>query len=236
MHYLVAAAVLPALILLFYIRKQDKIEAEPPGLILKLFLLGALTVIPAGIIEAILTTIFGFALNESSIAYKLIENFLFVALTEEWFKRLVTKKVTWKSPEFNYTYDGVVYAVAVSLGFAAAENLLYVSEGGLKVAILRALTAIPGHTMFAVFMGLQYALAKKAHSAADGPLMRRHLRRSLFFPVLIHGFYDFCISVGNVFSILLFYAFFIMMLIFAILTVRKLSREDAPVSNEDIFV
>ncbi|MBQ6211825.1 MAG: hypothetical protein IJJ57_02895, partial [Ruminococcus sp.] len=60
MHYLVAAAVLPALILLFYIRKQDKIEAEPPGLILKLFLLGALTVIPAGIIEAILTTIFGY--------------------------------------------------------------------------------------------------------------------------------------------------------------------------------
>lgn len=233
MNYLIIAALLPAILLLLYIRKQDKIEAEPFGLILKLFLFGALTVIGAALIELILLSILGVALNTSSLAYKIIENFLIIAMAEESLKRLVMKKITWKSPEFNYTYDAVVYAVAVSLGFAAAENLMYVFDGGIKVAVLRAFTAVPGHMIFGIFMGLHYGIAKKAEMLNDHSLMKKHLHRSLTLPVLIHGFYDLCLSMKSLNSILIFFAFFILSIIFAFSTVKKLSLEDTAIYQTD---
>jgi RsiW-degrading membrane proteinase PrsW (M82 family) len=62
-----------------------------------------------------------------------------VALVEEGTKLFFLKRFTWRSPDFNYRYDGVVYAVFVSLGFAAIENLLYVFQYGLSVAWARVL-------------------------------------------------------------------------------------------------
>ena len=229
MRYLLAAALLPAVVLLIYIRKMDKIEAEPTGMLMKLCGFGALTVISAVILETIGSILLSCFLPEDSFLYIALDNFLIVAGAEEGGKLFALKKGTWKSPEFNYTYDAVVYAVAVSLGFAAVENVMYVLDGGFGTAILRALTSIPGHAVFGVFMGLYYGVAKKEEMRRNESGMRFHLVSALIVPVLLHGFYDFTLSVGSGFFLLIFFVFFIILIIMSFLLVRKLSKQDEPV-------
>ena len=108
-------AVLPAVILLAYIYNKDRVEKEPPGLLFRLFLLGALSTVPAIFFELCGQSIFGAFFNEKSLIYIICENFLVVALAEEGCKYFFLKRTTWKAPAFNYTFDAVVYAVVISL-------------------------------------------------------------------------------------------------------------------------
>lgn len=235
MRYLLTAALLPAAALMWYIRKKDKIESEPMGLVMSLVGLGALTTISAVILETMGEFFLGFFLPTSSILYTFLYYFIFVAGSEELGKFVVMKLRTWNSPEFNFTYDAVVYAVAASLGFAALENVLYVfTSGGFSTAILRALTAVPGHAVFGVFMGLHYGAAKRAATRGDSRTADRELRKAYLVPVLLHGFYDFCLSVEGGIWTLIFFVFYITLVIVAFCKVNKLSREDAPV-NQDLY-
>lgn len=229
MRYLLAAALLPAAALLWYIWRQDKIEHEPPKLIFQLVGLGALTTITAMILESIGEFILNFFLPQTSILYTFLFYFVFVAGSEELGKFVVMKLRTWNSVEFNYTFDAVVYAVAASMGFAALENVLYVFTGGMGVALMRALTSIPGHAVFGVFMGLHYGLARRAAAYGDEKTANRELRLAFIVPVLLHGFYDFCLSVEGGFWLLIFFVFYIALVIVAFRKVRKLSAGDGPV-------
>ena len=74
---------------------------------------------------------------ENSLIYQLIEYFVIVAFAEEGAKYYLLKKRTWMTPAFNFTFDGVVYAAFVSLGFALWENISYVTSYGLDVAVIR---------------------------------------------------------------------------------------------------
>lgn len=225
---LMSLAILPAVVLLFYIRKKDLIEKEPIGLILKLMGFGALSTISAIILETIGGGILGAVFSQNSMPYIVLENFFVVGLAEELGKLFVLKKCTWKNPEFNYTYDAVVYAVAASLGFAVLENILYVLDGGLSTALMRAVTAIPGHTVFGVIMGYYYGMAKKAEMQFDHGNEKKYLRHALFVPLIVHGFYDYCLSVGNVLMLIVFLVYDIGIVVFAIQLVKKLAREDSP--------
>ena len=66
-RYLLIAALLPAAALLFYVRKLDKIEAEPSGMIMKLCGFGALTVISAVILETLGGAVLGAFFPEDSL-------------------------------------------------------------------------------------------------------------------------------------------------------------------------
>jgi RsiW-degrading membrane proteinase PrsW (M82 family) len=228
-RFLLIAALLPAAALLFYVRKLDKIEAEPSGMIMKLCGFGALTVISAVILETLGGAVLGAFFPEDSLIYIALHNFLIIAGAEEGGKLFALKKGTWKSPEFNYTYDAVVYAVAVSLGFAAVENVMYVLSGGFGTAVMRALTSIPGHAIFGVFMGFYYGVAKKEEMRRNESGMRFHLISALIVPMLLHGFYDFCLSVSSLFFILIFFVFLIIVLIISLLLVKSLAQKDEPV-------
>jgi RsiW-degrading membrane proteinase PrsW (M82 family) len=224
-----AAAILPVIVLMWYIRRLDKIEKEPPGFVFSIFLCGAVTVISALILESLGEIILKVFLPQTSVIYQALFNFLVIAGAEEVGKFVALRLRTWKSPEFNYTYDAVVYAVAASLGFAAVENIFYVMEGGLSTALMRALTSIPGHAMFAVFMGLHYGLAKRADACGVQDVRKAELRKALIIPMLLHGFYDFTLSVNATLSVLIFFAFYLAAVITAFLKVKKLSKEDAPI-------
>ncbi len=234
MRLLLAAALIPPLALVFYTYKLDKIEKEPTNLLVKLFLLGALTCIPAGLIEAFLLRIVGQGLAPESVGYQLITNFFCIALVEEGWKYLVLKKCTWNHPAFDYQFDAIVYAVTTSLGFAALENILYVFQGGvsgLEVAGLRALTAIPGHCIFAIFMGSYYGLMKY-HDINGNPSAASSRRiMALVVPMLIHGFYDFSASSGG-YMVAIFYIFIIVMDILAFRRIRMLSKQDRRLLEE----
>ena len=150
----ILAAVLPAVILLRYIYRTDTVEKEPPGLLVLLLLMGVVAALCSGILEGLGETLLNALVDPGSPAYTILLAFLVVALVEEGTKFILLKKCTWYHPAFNYRFDAIVYAVFVSLGFAAFENIQYVLNYGLSVALPRALLAVPGHMSFAVFMGL----------------------------------------------------------------------------------
>ncbi len=94
----------------------------------------------------------------------------------------------YRSKHFDEPYDGIMYCVAASLGFAAIENLGYVMEYGIGTGVLRMFTAVPGHAMMGVVMGYFVGLAKYREHKAHGA---RTLAIGLLAAILIHGLYDF---------------------------------------------
>ncbi len=226
---LLLLAVLPAALLMGFVWRMDKIEKEPRGLLLKLFLFGALTTVSAIALGWLGTDLFLSLFVPGSVAYMLVDNFIVTALVEEGGKYFVLKKCTWKHPAFDYTFDAVVYAVTASLGFATLENILYVFENGIGVAIMRAIMSVPGHAIDAVFMGSYYGIAKLREREGDKRGKKRALRLALLVPVLIHGFYDFCLSSDSGLLYLAFLVFEVLITVAAFRRVRKLSREDQPV-------
>lgn len=226
-------AVIPSMILFFVVWYGDRVEKEPPRLLLKLFLFGALSTVSAVILELVGELMLGIFTEEGSLLYLLLNNFIFVALVEEGGKYFFLKLATWKNPEFNYTFDAVVYAVAVSLGFATIENILYVLTGGIiggvVIAFIRGLLSVPGHVIFAVFMGYFYGMAKYAHATGNEKKCRVHLMLALVVPVLLHGFYDFCLTTKSWIFILIFLLFDVNMVAVAIWQFLRLSKGDTAI-------
>ena len=125
----------------------------------------------------------------SPVLYSVLSAMLVVAPAEELGKFLVLRLITWKNKHFNYSYDAIVYAVFVSLGFAALENVGYVFSNGIGTALMRMFTAVPGHACFAVFMGYFYSKAKYASLTKDKKCVL-HIILSMLVPIVIHGIYD----------------------------------------------
>lgn len=115
---LIAAAVIPAIVLLRFVYKEDRLDKESPGLLLSLVLFGIIATFAALVSEQIGEAVLALIVPENTTAYNAILYFVVVALSEEGFKYLLLKKRTWWSSEFNCQFDGIVYAVFVSLGFA----------------------------------------------------------------------------------------------------------------------
>ena len=227
MTFMILIAVFPPLFLMWKIYNLDKIEKEPAGLLVRLFIFGALMAFPACFMEIFLSDyVLSRVLNPSTLLYIAIENFIIVAGAEEFFKRFILKKLTWNHPAFDYRFDGVVYAVAASLGFAALENIFYIAEGGLSTALMRAVLSIPGHCIFGIYMGYHYGAAKHFDMTGEESQRDHHLRLSLITPLLLHGFYDFCLSTGYDFLILVFYVYVIVLDIIAYKDIKKMSAED----------
>ncbi|MCQ2373804.1 MAG: PrsW family glutamic-type intramembrane protease [Phascolarctobacterium sp.] len=225
MDVLTSAAVLPGLFLVWYVYEQDKIEKEPRDLLLKLFFFGALTVFIAMVVESGLVSGLALLVNKKSLLFALIENFLCVALVEEFVKFNVLKK-TWNHPAFDYRFDGIVYAVVVGMGFAVLENIFYVYEHGMSVAIMRAFTSLPGHCVFAIYMGYYYGEAKLCATQKGGRGVEANLKQALWIPTLLHGFYDFCLSAGDAMLIMILIVFVVALDIRAYNTLKASSARD----------
>lgn len=225
----ILAAVLPAIILLRYIYKHDTVEKEPPGLLLTLLVMGVLAALCSTVLEAVFQTVLGLLVDPGSPAYTILLAFLVVAMVEEGTKYWLLKRRTWNHPAFNYRFDGIVYAVFVSLGFAAYENLTYVLHYGLSVALPRALLAVPGHMAFAVAMGVFYGRAKLYEGWGDLRRTRRNLRTGYFYAVFLHGFYDTCAMIGSGRSTVVFIVFVALMFFGIYRLIKKESATDMPV-------
>lgn len=233
MKYILSLTALPPLFLLWYVYHIDKIEHEPAKLIFKLFIFGVLSCIPAGQLEtsagAFLPYFFEDTMSFSSL---FVEYFFIVALAEEGLKYLFMYQLTWRDKEFNYRFDGIVYAVAVSVGFAFFENFLYVftnMDFAMSVAIQRALTAIPLHTICAIFMGHFYGEARYAYSRYRNKDCIVKLILAFVIPLLIHGFYDFCLSTENGVMIIIYFIYVIIIDVLAFIKVRRYAKEDVAV-------
>jgi RsiW-degrading membrane proteinase PrsW (M82 family) len=182
---LLIVAIAPVLAIILYIYCKDEYEKEPRRLLLFNFLLGAIVSILIATVLYYGSDIF-FALNdEFSVTQQFFKAFLIVAVIEEFSKYIIVRYFAQPNKEFNEPFDGIMYAVMVSMGFAATENIMYVLEGGYQVAIMRAFTAVPAHATFAILMGYFMGKAKFAKNRSKYNLL------GLFLAVLFHGAYDF---------------------------------------------
>ncbi|MDO4807166.1 MAG: PrsW family intramembrane metalloprotease [Coriobacteriales bacterium] len=222
--FMMIMAVLPAVVVFTYVYRKDTIEKEPTSLLARLFALGALSGVVAVVVELLLEGILLSGLREGTFMYRVVENFVTLALVEEAGKYIMLRRATWRSPHFNYLFDAVVYAVAVSLGFATLENVMYLMDGSLSTAIGRAILSVPGHAIYGVFMGCYYGAAKRCELAGDGNGRKHNMTLALVVPVLLHGFYDFAIDASLFIPFVLFE---IVVTVSAVKCVRRFSREDA---------
>lgn len=230
MTVLAFMAVLPAAVLLYVIYKADNVEKEPFGLMALVFFLGVVSTISAVILETIGTGALDLAFrgDNTNLIYTFLMTFFVVGVAEEGGKFLALKLSTWKNKEFNFSFDGIVYSVCASLGFATLENILYVFEGGFSVAVMRAILSVPGHCIFGVFMGVYYGIAKGNELRGNMEAMKVNLRKAFWIPVAIHGFYDFCLMANLELALLAFIGLEIFMVVRAIKLVKLMSKTDTP--------
>ena len=225
----ILAAVLPAWFLLRYIYRHDTVEKEPAGLLASLLLMGVAAALCSGVLEGLGEAVLYRLADPGSPLYTVFLAFFVVALVEEGTKFLFLRARTWRNPNFNYRFDGVVYAVFVSLGFAAFENVLYVFQYGLSVALPRAILSIPGHMGFAVFMGAFYSRARLRFFRRQPMRSRINLAAGYLIAVFLHGVYDTCCLIGSNTSTLAFLAFVAVMYLVVYATIRRESRKDRPI-------
>ena len=221
---LVIAAVVPAVVLMVQAYRMDRLEKESPALLWDLAKAGIFSSLIALVAERVLCFLLDLTVPQDSTLYNVILYFLIVAYSEEGAKYFMLRRHSWDSLEFNCQYDGIVYAVFVSLGFALWENISYVMMFGFGTAIVRALTAIPGHACFGVFMGVFYGLAKKY------AYLNRQGASALFsvltvvVPAVLHGTYDYIATYET--GTWFFVVFIVVLFVPSYLLVRTMSKRD----------
>ena len=182
-------------------------------MLLKALSIGVLSVIPAAIIEGVLMYLYQGPAGIRKTAYTA---FLVAGFTEEAFKYSAFLLFIWRDRNFNEKFDGIVYAVYISLGFAAIENVLYVFGGGYGVGLLRALTAVPAHALFGIMMGYYFGQAKFSTRYRTARVIA-----AFIVPFIFHGLYDFLLM-GN--TPFLLTAFLPVLVFYWISGFRKISR------------
>jgi RsiW-degrading membrane proteinase PrsW (M82 family) len=186
---LFALAIIPALGLLWYIRRLDKYEPEPWQMLLRAFLFGCVSVLPALAIERALPPS-----PWTGFWATVYQAFVVAALTEEFFKGALAHMAVWWQPNFNEVLDGLVYYGMVHMGFAVTENLAYIfltgdgsTEHALMTALVRTTTAVPMHVLVGMIMGYHAGVSRFATRSGK---RLRHALVGLALPILLHGLYD----------------------------------------------
>ena len=181
---LLLLAVAPGLAIALYIYRKDKYQPEPISLLVKCFLAGMLSVVPALFLE-----IYGGKLGFSDSGNQwnaFIYAYFIVALAEEGCKYFFVYRLAYRNPAFDEPFDGIVYSVMVSMGFATLENIFYVYQYGMGTGIMRMFTAVPAHAAFAVLMG--FFLGKAKFNPAE---KTRYMLYALGSAIVFHGTYDY---------------------------------------------
>jgi len=185
---IIITALLPVAILAFYIYRKDKNSPEPTDQLVKAFIYGILSVPLSFCMSIPLELIGAYPAEATSILGSISTAFFGAAIPEEIAKFIMLWLLLRRNKYFDEKIDGIVYAVCVSLGFAAIENIMYISSNAetyLSVGIARALFAVPGHFCFGILMGYYYSLAKFYPKT---PTKNKVL--ILIAPILVHGLYD----------------------------------------------
>jgi len=211
-------ALSPVFIILLFIYFQDKYEKEPVKTLLTALLLGVVSVLPAIAIEMTYEHVFNFA-NTSNNFVSVLYAFFGVGLTEEACKFFVLYLFIYKHKNFSEPLDGIVYAVFVSMGFAAIENVGYVfsSDDPVFTAISRSLTAVPVHATFGVIMGYYFGNARFTYKIKR----LRLLSLAIIMPAIAHGFYNAFLFVDCIYCPIVS---LVLLLIFIVISLRIISR------------
>lgn len=185
--YKLFIALLPVAILMFYIFKRDT-EKEPIKEIWIAFGFGVLSVFVSWCFSVPAGNIGLYSEDPTTIIGTIWESFMGAAIPEEIAKFIMLWLFMRRCKEYDQYMDGIVYAVCISLGFAAFENIMYIFKYGnewLSTGIIRALTAVPGHYCNGVLMGYYYSKVRLSHFCTF-----KDRAMILVAPIITHGIYD----------------------------------------------
>jgi RsiW-degrading membrane proteinase PrsW (M82 family) len=201
--FTVIVAAAPSVVLLAYFYLRDRFEREPLGHLTLAYLLGMYAMVAAQGLstaaEALVSPRWLLAASEGS---RLFDAFVLSGFIEEWAKWVMLIGAVYHWREVDEPLDGLIYGVAIALGFATLENFLYLRRLGLQVAWPRAVFAVPAHALFGGAMGYYAGRAKFDHDAPALAGRARALRLStdhllcLAVPVIFHGLYNFALRHG----------------------------------------
>ena len=197
MNYLILlVALLPVAILVYYIYHKDKKSPEPTSQLVKAFLLGVLSAPLSFCISIPLALIGAYPVEPTNILGSVSYSFLGAAIPEEITKFFMMWLLLRRNRYFDEKMDGIVYAVCVSLGFAALENVIYLfsnADAYLSVGIGRAIFSVPGHFCFGILMGYYYSLAKFYPKTP-----KKNKALILIAPIIVHGLFNSILFVMSV--------------------------------------
>lgn len=151
----------------------DRYEKEPRLLLVGAFIWGAVVATFGALVANTVfqTSVYLFTGSES--AAEVTTAVISAPVVEEALKGLAVLIVVLAlRNEFDTVLDGIVYASITALGFAATENVLYLtqasSEGGigalLVLFVLRIILGLWNHAVFTSFTGIGLALARLTHN------------------------------------------------------------------------
>ena len=183
-----AVAAAPVVFILFWFYHKDKFQKEPLKMLFFAFLAGCLSIFPAIILETLWDK---WDLDKHGNILLAVYAYIVIGFSEEISKFYFVKRIMSK-PYVDEPYDGILYSVTVSLGFAFFENIFYVFEHGTGVGILRAFTAVPAHSTFAAIMGYYLSKAK-----FEGNVFVNTMK-AIAGAVILHGSYDYFLFINNV--------------------------------------
>lgn len=186
MFILLSVAVAPGLALFSFFYLKNQMATEPRKTLLQTFIYGAILTFPIMFLQYVLT-------EEQLFAHPFIQSVLFSSIIEELFKWLILILVIYHYVEFDDPYDGVLYGVTVSLGFATVENIFYLMSYGIDTAFFRALLPVSSHALFGVVMG--YYLGRAKFNTKNQ--QRFLLSCALFIPMLLHISYNAILALQN---------------------------------------
>ena len=186
---LLGIAAAPVVLMLLWFYHKDKFQKEPLRMLFYAFLAGCVSIFPAIIIEFTWQNQGYTQVGDNY--YLAFYAFVVVAFSEEISKFVFLRRILNK-PYVDEPYDGILYSVMVSMGFAFVENIFYVFEHGLGVGIMRAFTAIPAHATFAAVMGYFLGKAKFNGNFIGNTIF------GILGAVLLHGFYDYFLFINNI--------------------------------------
>lgn len=215
---LLSAGIAPALALMSFFYLKDRFNTEPIIPIIRAFLYGALLVFPIMFIQ--------YAFIAENIGQNpIVSSFMLTGLLEEFFKWFIFIYTVYKFTAFNSAYDGIIYGVALSLGFATVENILYLFAHGIEYALSRAIFPVSSHALFGVIMG--YYLGKGRFNPSHSKAI---IFSALIIPVLLHGIYDFILQAapsGRWFYILI--PFMVILWLYGMKKVKMANQQQVPI-------
>ena len=236
LYWLLFLAGFPIGLIIAFVYMKDK-NREPTKLLISLFLLGIascfLVLLISDALGAVIPLMRGDYKKMSPVEI-LLYAFFGVALIEEVCKWIMVYFKGYNNKEFDEVYDIIVYAVCVSLGFAFFENIIYIisAESAIETAILRGLSAVPGHACDAIFMGYYLSLAKQYQYKKDYDNEKKYIALSIIIPTILHGIYDYCLMSGLLVLVFVFLVFIVYLYTISIRKLKIMSQNNKQFEEE----
>lgn len=224
---LIFLSFIPILSILYYIYIKDEVEKEPLKLLAIVFIGGVVSIFITKFLATKYQNYIPFLIEENPDleTYKVfLISFGEIGLIEELSKFLILYILIWKNKKFNYIYDGIVYGVFISLGFATIENINYLWYGNFNTLLVRTVFTVPAHASFGIIMGYYFGYAKYFFHMKYQSNAIKHFYSGLFFVILYHGLFDYLLTFDSRYHAVAFIGFSAYLFINAFIKINKTKK------------